>query len=83
MITTGHIGSDGKYHRGEDQKMAYDVNITHKEYEHDMGRKEFARDIIQPHVNGKPNVEFIHAYPEYSKKYWSQEVIDKTLREQV
>ncbi len=81
MSTTGFIGSDGKYHRGEDNKMGYDVNSTHKQWRHEYERKIFAREIIQPHVNGKPNVEFIKAYPNYSKKYWSQEVIDKTLRE--
>lgn len=81
MSTTGFIGSDGKYHRGEDNKMGYDVNSTHKQWRHEYERKVFAREIIQPRINGKPNRAFIEAYPNYSKKYWSQEVIDKTLRE--
>lgn len=81
MNTTGYIGIDGKYHRGADKAMGYDVNPTHKEWRHDMERKQFSREIIQPHKNGRPNPDFIRSYPEYSKKYWSQEVIDNTLRE--
>jgi hypothetical protein len=81
MSTTGYIGADGKYHRGDDKKMAYDVNSTFKEYSHEIGRKEFSKEIIQPHVNGKPNPAFIEAYPEYSRKYWNQAQIDKALRE--
>jgi hypothetical protein len=81
MSTTGYIGPDGKYVRGENKKMPYDVNSTYKEYSHDIGRKEYSREIIQPHESGKPNKKFIEAYPEYSKEYWDQETIDKTLRE--
>ena len=81
MSTTGYIGQDGKYHRGEDKKMAYDVSSTFKEYSHEIGRKEFAAEITQPHVNGKPNKKFIEVYPEIAKEYWSQKIIDETLRE--
>lgn len=77
----GYIDENGKYQRGEDRPLTNDVNITYKEYSHDMGRKEFAKAIIQPHVKGKPNPLFIRAYPEYSKKYWSEEQIDKALRD--
>jgi len=76
----GYIGKDGKYHRGEDNKMPFDVNPTYKEWSHDMGRKEYSREIIQPHKNGKPNKAFVEAYPDYSKEYWDQETIDRTLR---
>jgi hypothetical protein len=81
MASTGYINAQGKYIRGEDKALPADVNITNKEYEHDMGRKFFHKEIIQPHKDGKPNPDFIRAYPDYSKKYFSQEVIDKTLRE--
>lgn len=81
MKSKGFIGSNGKYIRGTDKAMPWDVNPMHKDYEHSLGRKEFSREIIQPHINGKPNPDFIEAYPEYAKKYWSQEAIDKALRE--
>ena len=63
--------------------MTHDVSSMHKDWEHSMGRKEFSREIIQPHKNGKPNREFVENYPEYSKKYFSQEEIDETLRSQL
>ena len=76
----GYINSQGKYIKGEDKAMPHDVNSTYKEYSHDIGRKEHHIEIIQPHKDGKPNRDFVDAYPEYSKKYFSQEQIDKTLR---
>jgi hypothetical protein len=81
MKTTGYIDEFGKYVRGEDKAMPDDVNIMHKDYSHSYERKVYAREIIQPRVNGKPNPEFINAYPKYSKKYFDQDTIDKTLRE--
>ena len=80
-VNVGYIGADGKYRKGEDQPMGYDVNITHKEWRHDYERKQFAREIIQPRVDGKPNPAFILAYPGYSKKYFTQEQIDEALRQ--
>ena len=79
----GYIDEHGKYVRGEDKPLPWDVSSMNKDYEHSMGRKEFSREIIQPHINGQPNPDFIRAYPVYAKKYWSQEVIDKTLRSQI
>ena len=81
--STGYIDSKGKYIRGENKPLINDVNSMHKDWEHTIGRKEFSREIIQPHINGKPNRAFIEAYPEYSLKYWNQETIDKIMREQI
>lgn len=81
MKSIGYIDEHGKYHRGESKKMGWDVNPNHKSWSHDMQRREFAAEIIQPHKNGKPNPKFIKAHPETAKEYWSQEVIDKALRE--
>lgn len=44
-------------------------SITYKVYEHDRQRREHAFDMIQPHVNGKPNPEFITHYPTEAKEY--------------
>lgn len=76
----GHINEKGQYVRGEDKNLGYDRNTMEKQYSHDMGRKEFAREIIQPHIGDKPNPEFVKNYPEYSHRYWTQEEIDKALR---
>ena len=79
--SSGYIDANGKYHRGETNSLAHDVSSMHKDWRHSLERKQFSREIIQPHKNGKPNPDFIRAYPKYSKKYWSQEQIDNTLRE--
>lgn len=79
----GYIDEHGKYIRGKDKPMGHDINPLHKEWSHSIGRKEFSREIIQPRKKGKPNRDFIEAYPEYSKKYFSQEEIDKTMKEQL
>jgi len=81
MTSTGYIGSDGKYHRGEDKPMGFDVNPTHKEWRHDMERKQFSKEIIQPYKDSKANPEFIKNYPEESKKYFSEDVIKRIERE--
>jgi hypothetical protein len=76
----GYINEEGKYIRGEDKALGHDVNPTFKEYEHDYGRKQFSREIIQPHKDGKPNRDFVESYPEYSKKYFNQQQIDEIMR---
>jgi len=81
MKSTGYINEFGKYVKGEAKAMPDDINIMWKDYNHSYERKVFAREIIQPRIGGKPNKAFIEAYPKYSKKYFSQEEIDKTLRE--
>jgi hypothetical protein len=80
MRTTGYIDATGKYVKGKDRPLTHDVNPLYKEYSHDMGRKEFAKEIIQPHKDGKPNPEFVRNYPDVSKEYWSQEQIDQAER---
>jgi hypothetical protein len=76
----GYIGEDGKYHRGE-KALGHDVSSIHKEWSHDLERKKFGREIIQPHKNGQPNPAFVKAYPEESKEYFSPEQIKRGERE--
>jgi len=81
MSTTGYIDAEGHYIRGKDKNMGFDVNSTHKEWRHDLERKQFAKEIIQPYKGGKANRDFIINYPEESKKYFSQDVIERVTRE--
>lgn len=83
MKSKGYIDENGKYIRGKDRAIPHDVNPLHKDWSHSIERKEFSREIIQPRSNGKPNRDFIESYPEYSKKYFSQEEIDKAMRGQL
>jgi len=78
--TVGYIGADGRYVRGEDKPMADNSNSISKEYNRDIERKLFSKEILQPRVNGKASPEFVRAYPGYSKKYFSQAEIDEATR---
>ena len=42
-------------------------------YNRDREREDYAKDLIQPWVNGKPNKEFITNYPEYAKENFTEE----------
>jgi hypothetical protein len=77
----GYIDGNGVYRKGERSDLPHDRSTQYKDWDHTMQRKEFSREITQPRKNGKPNPEFIRSYPNYSKKYWTQEEIDKALRE--
>lgn len=45
-------------------------NAMFKSGDHDRQRKDFAREIIQPYgVDGKPNEDFINAYPVEAQQY--------------
>lgn len=81
MKTTGYINEQGEYIRGEAKSLGWDVNSTHKEWRHDYERKVYSKEIIQPYKNGKANREFIVNYPEESKKYFSEDVIERVTRE--
>ena len=80
-MSVGYIDEHGNYVPGDDKPMPNERSGMYKQYSHEFGRKEFSGEIIQPHKNGKPNRAFIEVYPEYSHQYWSQEEIDKALRE--
>lgn len=83
--STGYIDEQGKYHRGETKPLGHDVNPTYKEWSHDLQRKEYSMEIIQPHKNGKPNPDFVKAYidaePEVVKNYFTEEQIKQAERE--
>ena len=70
MPLRGYI-KDGKYisvATGEEFHVKVD-SPQFKAGDHDRQRKEFAKEIIQPYdQNGKPNEDFINAYPEIAKE---------------
>lgn len=37
------------------------------------GRDDNARDIIQPFIDGKPNPDFAHAYPDQAEDMFTEE----------
>lgn len=43
------------------------------EFSRARGRDDHARDIIQPFIDGKPNPDFAHAYPQQAKEMFSEE----------
>lgn len=40
-------------------------------------RERYAVDILQPHRDGKPSLEFIRAYPKQAKKMFTKEEMSK------
>jgi len=62
---------DGKYYKGTPDmaKLASRQQSTYKQHEQNRQRHDFAKEILQPWKGGKPNEDFIGAYPEESKDY--------------
>ena len=77
----GYTNEQGKYVKGESKTLAHDTNSTYKKWHHETERKQFAAEIVQPRVHGKPNPEFIKTYGEIAREYFSQEEIDKAERQ--
>lgn len=48
------------------------INSQYKAYRQSMQYHDHKKDIIQPRAGGHANPEFIQAYPEESKKYFSE-----------
>lgn len=71
MSGTGYI-INGKYVRTRDaasDALAPKRQPGAKEFEAEADRQRFARDLVQPYVNGKPNPEFITAMPKEAERY--------------
>jgi hypothetical protein len=81
MTALGHINELGQYVKGKPQHLADDRNTMYKSWSHDQQRKEFGKEVLQPHIGGKINPEFVKNYPDYSHKYFNQAEIDAALRE--
>lgn len=62
---------NGKYVKGGDvSRLSARQQSTFKSHEANRQRQDFAREIIQPFDrSGKPNPDFVQAYPEESKNY--------------
>lgn len=50
------------------------------EYDRNRQRKQFRKDIIQAMINGKPNADFLKAYPDKAKERFTPEEIRKMER---
>ena len=68
---------DGVYYPKGYKPAKTEVNSTYKNWRQEDERQTYRKDILQAHKNGKPNPEFIRAYPEESKNYFSEEDIKK------
>jgi hypothetical protein len=78
----GYVNSRGDYVKGTYKPEGNEMSSQAKAYSHMMQRKVFGADIVQPHVNGQPNREFIEVYRgEVADKYFTREQIDKADRQ--
>lgn len=66
----GYI-KDGKFYPGSPPTEVKRVrkHPGHSKYVTEEILTQHRKDIIQPYVNGKPNPEFIKAYPKESENY--------------
>jgi hypothetical protein len=51
-------------------------NAGHAHYMRDRDREAHEVDMLQPWVNGKPNRDFIHQYPEESLDMFSKDELN-------
>ena len=66
----GYILNGIYYREAPDmKKLVNNQQTTYKLHEQNRQRKDHAREIVQPYKNGKPNPDFIQAWPEESKDY--------------
>lgn len=48
------------------------VSSTQAEYSRERQREDYRKDMLQPFIGDKPNRDFIIAYPEESKEYFTK-----------
>lgn len=63
---------DGIYHKGTPDltKLRSRQQSTWKQHDWNRQRKDYAREIIQPHLpDGRPNPQFVDAWPTEAKEY--------------
>jgi hypothetical protein len=83
MYKGGHI-INGVYtpQVAEPDTLRTTTTSMYKSSDHDRQRKDFAKEIIQPYTrDGKPNEEFITAYPVEAQQYGFVPTIEQ-LKEQ-
>lgn len=73
MSDLGYLNEQGEYIEGKDKPMGFDVSSQYKGWSHDNQRKRFQKDITQPWDYGEPSREFIEAFPEEAKHYFTDE----------
>jgi hypothetical protein len=72
--TTGAIlgGKYGQACRECRNKYSRQANGQSAQWYRDRDREDNAKDMLQPFINGKPNTEFIRAYPEQAKDMYNE-----------
>ncbi len=63
----GFVDEYGQYHKERVPVGILPDSSQFKAWSHDRQRAEHQWELLQPYKNGKPNPDFIEAYPEESK----------------
>lgn len=71
---------NGQYVKNAQGKVSV-PNEQYKEYRHSMQRLDHRADVLQPRIGGKVNPDFVKAYPERAKDYFSKEDYEKGINE--
>lgn len=61
---------NGTYYPMKDDSILDGQTIVYKQASHAQQRKDNARNIVQPYRNGKPNPDFLEAFPKESKEVY-------------
>lgn len=71
---TGAIinGCFGNYCKKCIDKSNRTANAQSAQWSRDRDREDHQKDMLQPWVNGKPNTEFIRAYPDQAKEMYTE-----------
>lgn len=79
MTYNGGYIKDGVYYprKAPVGEMKTSNTPMFKSGDHDRQRKDFAKEIVQPFKDGKPNEDFIQAFPEESRQYGFIPTIDQ------
>lgn len=81
MKTTGYIDEQGVYHKGVSNPIPHDIDSQYRSWDHMQQRKNHAKDILQPYINGEPNREFVEAYEgDVTEIYFTKEQIRNSER---
>lgn len=81
MSSTGYLDEHGKYQRGKKKGMGHDISSQYTPWHHDIERKQYSREILQPRKNGKPSSAFVKAYKDEAKEYFTDREIQQAERE--
>lgn len=73
-VIAGKFGSYCELCLDDDTRLASGSSAA---YNRARDKEDYRKDILQPTINGKINKEFVDAYPEESRKMFTEEQLNE------